>query len=120
MKNKIMNTRANQLNALQTTMLTQVMAALGTHAQQQKHLSSDSRKIQSGDAFIAYPFDPLASDSDKHDGRSYVGAAVHNGAGAVLWHEGKPMPTLDIPARAVQQLYVLAGHIAHNYYGKSS
>ena len=120
MKNTTMNTRANQLSALQATTLTQVMAALGTYAQQQKHLSSDSRKIQSGDAFIAYPFDPLASDSDKHDGRSYVDVAVQKGAGAVLWHEGKPMPTLAIPARAVSQLNVLAGHMAHVYYGKPS
>ena len=43
MKNTTMNTRANQLSALQATTLTQVMAALGTYAQQQKHLSSDSQ-----------------------------------------------------------------------------
>ena len=120
MKSTSMNTRANQLNALQATTLTQVVSALGNYAQQQKHLCSDSRKIESGDAFVAYAFDPLDANNDKHDGRSYVDVAVRNGAGAVLWQEGKLMPTLDIPARAVSQLNVLAGHIAHAYYDKPS
>ena len=120
MKTQTMNTRANQLSALQATVLTQVLSALGSYAQQKKHLSSDSRKIESGDAFVAYPFDPLSPNSDKHDGRTYVDAAVQNGAGAVLWQEGKTMPPLTIPARVVPQLNILAGHIAHSYYGKPS
>ena len=106
MKTQTMNTRANQLSALQATVLTQVLSALGSYAQQKKHLSSDSRKIESGDAFVAYPFDPLSSNSDKHDGRTYVDAAVQNGAGAVLWQEGKTMPPLTIPARVVPQLNI--------------
>ena len=52
MKTQTMNTRANQLSALQATVLTQVLSALGSYAQQKKHLSSDSRKIESGDASL--------------------------------------------------------------------
>ncbi len=120
MKTQSMNTRANQLSAQQVTVLTHVLSALGNYAQQKKHLSSDSRKIEAGDAFVAYAFDPRSSNSDKHDGRTYVDVALQNGAGAVLWQDGKTMPPLTIPARAVPQLNVLAGHIAHSYYGKPS
>ena len=120
MKKTKMNTRANQLNALQTANLNQVMNALGTYAQQQKHLSSDSRKIAQGDAFVAYAFDSLSPQSDRHDGRRYVDVAVQNGAGAVLWQEGQPKPELAIPTRVVSELNVLAGYIAHHYYGKPS
>ena len=115
MKTQTMNTRANQLSAQQATVLTHVLSALGNYAQQKKHLSSDSRKIEAGDAFVAYAFDPRSSNSDKHDGRTYVDVALQNGAGAVLWQDGKAMPPLKIPARAVPQLNILAGHIAHSY-----
>ena len=140
---------ASQLNALQTSVLKQINYALGDYAQQQKHLSSDSRKIQAGDAFFAYSFDPNHPENEHADGRNYVQSAIQNGAGAVLWQEGRALPQVSaptrivsqlnlmrtlgaraaqqeyvpnthIPMRAVPQLNILAGHIAHAYYGQPS
>ncbi len=40
MKTQTMNTRANQLSALQATVLTQVLSALGSYAQQMLNKSN--------------------------------------------------------------------------------
>ena len=43
-----------------------------------KNIHSDSRTVQSGSLFLAYP-------GDKTDGRNYIADAIKNGASAVLW-----------------------------------
>ena len=74
-------------------------------------LASDSRLITSGDVFFAYP-------GDAGDGRAYIGAAIAQGAAAVVfdpagfawdaqWH---------VPHLALEDLKQRAGPIAHACY----
>jgi UDP-N-acetylmuramyl pentapeptide synthase len=43
----------------------------------QNQLRSDSRQVQPGDAFVAWP-------GQQHDGRRFVASALHSGATACL------------------------------------
>jgi UDP-N-acetylmuramoyl-L-alanyl-D-glutamate--2,6-diaminopimelate ligase len=43
-----------------------------------KRLVTDSRAVQPGDTFVAYP-------GEQSDGRQYIGAAIARGANAVIW-----------------------------------
>ena len=113
--------RSNQLNAEQTAVVAQVIGKFGTYATQHTHMVSDSRKVQKGDIFVAYLFDPLAHNDAKHDGRSYADTAVRNGARALLWQlDGQVAAKFSVPTGGVEDLNQLAGHIASAYYGKPS
>jgi UDP-N-acetylmuramoyl-L-alanyl-D-glutamate--2,6-diaminopimelate ligase len=74
-------------------------------------LASDSRKIKLGDIFFAYP-------GDAADGRSYIEAAIENGAKAVLYEENGFSWNGDWKAQhlAVANLRQHAGQIASAYY----
>ena len=74
------------------------------HALEAQRLVSDSRQIQPGDAFVAWP-------GSGHDGRQFVAAALQAGAVACLveaqgldawdWSDARipPLPALKAPAR---------------------
>jgi UDP-N-acetylmuramoyl-L-alanyl-D-glutamate--2,6-diaminopimelate ligase len=71
-------------------------------------LASDSRRIQAGDVFFAYP-------GEAGDGRAFIGKAIEQGAAAVVydsrdfvWDE-----SLTVPHLAVEELKKHAGPIAH-------
>ncbi|WP_019141993.1 UDP-N-acetylmuramoyl-L-alanyl-D-glutamate--2,6-diaminopimelate ligase [Noviherbaspirillum massiliense] len=75
------------------------------------HLSSDSRTVEKGDIFFAYP-------GDTADGRNYIAQAIANGAKAVVheaggfdWNSTWSLPHLPVPG-----LKQLAGPIANAYY----
>ncbi|MCO5101757.1 MAG: UDP-N-acetylmuramoyl-L-alanyl-D-glutamate--2,6-diaminopimelate ligase [Burkholderiaceae bacterium] len=80
-------------------------------------LSSDSRALRPGDAFLAWP-------GAHSDGRRFVDAARAAGAAAVLY-EARGAETFGlrgdasaaVRARAVDGLRALAGPIAAHYYG---
>ena len=60
-------------------------------------LTSDSRLLNAGDAFFAYP-------GDSADGRNYIAAALQRGAAAVLCDDGDAYAwpaAADVPHRAV-------------------
>lgn len=83
------------------------VAAIGPDAQ----LASDSRRIRPGDVFFAYP-------GEAADGRAYIGAAVAQGAAAVLY-EARDFawdPAWAVPHLAVAELKRYAGPIAHAWY----
>ena len=78
-------------------------------------LSADSRSVQRGDLFLAYP-------GETRDGREFIAGAVAAGAAAVLWertgfawNEGWGIPNLP-----VEGLRAMAGHLAHEVYGRPS
>lgn len=76
-------------------------------------LSSDSRSIKLGDVFFAYP-------GDAADGRSYIDAAIENGAKAIVY-EASDFTWNDawvVPHLAVTNLRERAGHIANAYYAQ--
>jgi UDP-N-acetylmuramoyl-L-alanyl-D-glutamate--2,6-diaminopimelate ligase len=78
-------------------------------------LSADSRGLRAGDAFVAYP-------GASTDGRRYIADAIAHGATAVLWErEGYSWsPDWRLPNIAVHGLRALAGHLAHEVYGRPS
>ena len=78
-------------------------------------LVSDSRAVQAGDTFVAYP-------GAQADGRHYIAQAVARGANAVLWdaHEFSWNPDWNVPHLAVKDLRHQAGLIANQIYGHPS
>lgn len=78
-------------------------------------LTTDSRAVQAGDTFIAYP-------GDKSDGRQHVAQAIAGGANAVIW-EAKNFAWDErwhIPHVAVTDLRHQAGMLADAVYGAPS
>lgn len=75
-------------------------------------LASDSRRIKAGDVFFAYP-------GDAGDGRAYIGRAIEQGAGAVLYDPAgfEWDGTWAVPHLAVAELKKNAGAIAHAVNG---
>jgi len=78
-------------------------------------LVSDSRAVQPGDTFVAYP-------GAQADGRHYIAQAVARGANAVIWdaHEFSWNPEWKVPHLAVKDLRHQAGLIANQVYGQPS
>ena len=89
------------------TEMNEIVGWIGQHAPGAK-LASDSRRVEAGDVFFAYP-------GDAGDGRAFIARAVEQGAAAVLfdgrdfaWDEAWKLPHL-----AVADLKKNAGPIAH-------
>jgi UDP-N-acetylmuramoyl-L-alanyl-D-glutamate--2,6-diaminopimelate ligase len=80
-----------------------------------KNMTSDSRNVQSGSLFLAYP-------GDKADGRNYIAEAIRNGASAVLWDSEnfEWNANWDIENKPIRQLRLQAGSIASQYYNNPS
>jgi UDP-N-acetylmuramoyl-L-alanyl-D-glutamate--2,6-diaminopimelate ligase len=71
-------------------------------------LVSDSRRVQAGDVFFAYP-------GDAADGRRYISAAIEAGAAAVVYDPAgfEWDAAFNVPHLAVPELKKNAGPIAH-------
>ena len=78
-------------------------------------LTSDSRAVQPGDTFVAYP-------GTQADGRNFIAHAIERGANAVIWdaHEFKWNSEWNVPNLAVHDLRHRAGIIADHVYGHPS
>ncbi|MBI4808525.1 MAG: UDP-N-acetylmuramoyl-L-alanyl-D-glutamate--2,6-diaminopimelate ligase [Nitrosomonadales bacterium] len=78
-------------------------------------LVSDSRAVQPGDTFVAYP-------GTQADGRQYIAQAIERGANAVIWelHDFKWNNEWVVPNLAVHDLRHRAGVIADHVYGQPS
>ncbi len=98
-----------------------VLQSLAAQAVTVRGLSADSRAIDRGDAFVAYP-------GAGADGRDYIDAAIQRGASAVIWEagaarDGTPFrwdARWQVPNVSVASLRELAGPIAHQVYGEPS
>lgn len=103
---------ANSLKILHS--VDEVLAWLEQH--QAQALTADSRKIQAGHVFIAWP-------GYATDGRQYVRAALSAGAVACVV-EAEGADRFDYPANApvvaVPGLKALTGELAHRFYGEPS
>jgi UDP-N-acetylmuramoyl-L-alanyl-D-glutamate--2,6-diaminopimelate ligase len=77
------------------------------------NLVTDSRRVKSGDTFVAYP-------GAQTDGRQFIAMAIEQGANAVIWeaHNFKWNPIWQIPNLAVADLRKQAGEIAAQVYGR--
>ncbi|MDC8759824.1 UDP-N-acetylmuramoyl-L-alanyl-D-glutamate--2,6-diaminopimelate ligase [Janthinobacterium fluminis] len=78
----------------------------------QGQLASDSRRIQGGDVFFAYP-------GEAGDGRAFIAAAIAQGAAAVVYDPRDCAwdAAWAVPHLAVADLKRRAGPIAHARYG---
>jgi UDP-N-acetylmuramoyl-L-alanyl-D-glutamate--2,6-diaminopimelate ligase len=80
-------------------------------------LTADSRRVQPGDVFVAWPGAHV-------DGRGFIAQAVAKGAAAVLAEAGVPQAAKvsagATPLVEVEGLATLSGEIAHLVYGRPS
>ncbi len=91
------------------------LGELGVLGVEVQRLVSDSRAVQAGDTFVAYP-------GEGNDGRRYIPQAIANGANAVIWEaEGFAWKAeWAVPNLPVKDLRQQAGFIADNIYGQPS
>ena len=80
-----------------------------------KDITVDSRTVQPGSLFLAYP-------GGRNDGRQYIADAIKNGASAVLWDPEGFEWNLEwnIENQAIKQLRLQASEIASQFYKKPS
>jgi UDP-N-acetylmuramoyl-L-alanyl-D-glutamate--2,6-diaminopimelate ligase len=86
-----------------------------------QRLTADSRRVQPGDVFVAFP-------GAQVDGRDFIAQALANGAAAVIAEAGKKVMRSGIPGDGagdaaiveVSGLAALTGEIAHLVYGRPS
>lgn len=78
----------------------------------QGRLASDSRRVSRGDVFFAYP-------GEAGDGRAYIGAAIEQGAAAIVFEQADFTwdAAWQLPHLAVAGLKQRAGPIAHAFHG---
>jgi UDP-N-acetylmuramoyl-L-alanyl-D-glutamate--2,6-diaminopimelate ligase len=90
-------------------------ALLGLLGVEINRLVTDSRAVQPGDTFVAYP-------GYQADGRHYIPQAIAKGANAVIWDAQGFVwnDAWSIPHLAVSDLRHHAGEIADHVYGKPS
>jgi UDP-N-acetylmuramoyl-L-alanyl-D-glutamate--2,6-diaminopimelate ligase len=78
-------------------------------------ITSDSRKVQPGSLFLAYP-------GHKTDGRQYISDAIENGACAVLW-DSEDFDWNDewgVENKGIKQLRLQVSDIASQFYKNPS
>ncbi|HKA38424.1 MAG TPA: UDP-N-acetylmuramoyl-L-alanyl-D-glutamate--2,6-diaminopimelate ligase [Burkholderiales bacterium] len=80
-----------------------------------RRLTNDSRALEPGDTFVAYP-------GESRDGRDFIAQAVASGAASVLWERGRFQwdPRWRLPNYGVRDLRRHAGEIASRIYGSPS
>ncbi|SNX28960.1 UDP-N-acetylmuramoylalanyl-D-glutamate--2,6-diaminopimelate ligase [Polynucleobacter meluiroseus] len=79
-------------------------------------MSADSRQIQKGDIFLAYP---IGHGSALRDGRIYIESALQNGAAAIVFDPAEfsnPLPEHPL-CFAYENLATDAGSICADWYG---
>lgn len=92
-----------------------LIALLRASGGEMRRVCADSRKVQPGDVFLAYP-------GHASDGRRYIGDAVARGAVAVLWErEGFDWDAgFSVPNLPVDGLRWMASDIADEVFGRPS
>ena len=82
-----------------------------------KRLTADSRRVQPGDIFVAFPGAHV-------DGRDFIAQAVAKGAAAVIAETGvavaQKVGAGETAILEVPELAALSGEIAHQVYGRPS
>lgn len=97
---------------MSSDLVTAIMTLIRAEGGTPKRVCADSRKVQPGDVFLAYP-------GHASDGRQYIKNAVERGASAVLWErEGFEWDaSLQVPNLPVDRLRWLVSDIADEVYG---
>lgn len=91
-----------------------ILAALRNQGIPVDTLTADSRSVEPGDVFLAYP-------GELNDGRKYVAAAVERGAAAIVYEaNGADVGELEVPKLAVENLRHVVAPLAAEVYGNPS
>ena len=91
-----------------------ILAELRTRGVPVYTLTADSREVEPGDVFLAYP-------GELSDGRKYIATALERGAAAVVYEaNGAEVGELDVPALAVENLRHVVAPLAAEVYGYPS
>jgi UDP-N-acetylmuramoyl-L-alanyl-D-glutamate--2,6-diaminopimelate ligase len=92
-----------------------VLGLLAAQGARVTGLSADTRSLAAGEAFVAYP-------GAQSDGRAFIPEAIAHGTPAVLWERRgfHWSPDWRVPNLPVDDLRALAGHLAHEVYGRPS
>jgi UDP-N-acetylmuramoyl-L-alanyl-D-glutamate--2,6-diaminopimelate ligase len=98
-----------------TRLASAILALLGAEGITPTRVCADSRRVQPGDLFLAYP-------GHASDGRLFIADAIERGAVAVVWErEGfEWQPTFTVPNVPVDQLRWMAGDLADEVFGRPS
>lgn len=93
----------------------ELIDALAAAGVRPRGVCADSREARAGDVFLAWP-------GARNDGRDRVADALARGAVAVLWEsgDGRAPPDCEVPVIGVDGLRALAGHLAHELFGRPS
>jgi UDP-N-acetylmuramoyl-L-alanyl-D-glutamate--2,6-diaminopimelate ligase len=93
----------------------QLAESLRSLAPTGRGITADSRRVERGDVFLAYP-------GGVHDGRAHIAHALHAGAAAVAWEpDGFAWdPTWQVPHLPVADLKGKAAGLAATWYGQPS
>lgn len=91
-----------------------ILGALRTQGIPVYTLTADSRAVEPGDVFLAYP-------GELNDGRQFIADAVERGAAAVVYEaRGAEVGELGVPALAVENLRHVVAPLAAEVYGNPS
>lgn len=91
-----------------------ILAALRSQGLPVRALKADSRCVEAGDIFLAYP-------GELSDGRKHIAAAIERGAAAVVYEAGgADIGVLEVPALAVDNLRHVVAPLAAEVYGNPS
>ncbi|MBI5901198.1 MAG: UDP-N-acetylmuramoyl-L-alanyl-D-glutamate--2,6-diaminopimelate ligase [Rhodocyclales bacterium] len=93
----------------------QILEQLGQRGVVPTRLTADSRRVQPGDVFVAFP-------GAHADGRDFIAQAMQRGAAAVIAEAGAKakVGAGDAPTIEVAGLGPMSGEIAHLVYGRPS
>jgi UDP-N-acetylmuramoyl-L-alanyl-D-glutamate--2,6-diaminopimelate ligase len=93
----------------------ELVASLRALAPTAHNLSADSRRIEAGDVFLAFP-------GAEHDGRDHIASAIHAGAAAVAWEPdgGEWDSAWRVPHLPIADLKLHAAALAATWYGQPS
>ncbi len=93
----------------------ELVASLRALAPAARNLSADSRQIEAGDVFLAFP-------GAEHDGRDHIASAIHAGAAAVVWEPtgGEWNTAWRVPHLPIANLKAEAAALAAAWYDQPS
>lgn len=94
----------------------QILDRLSAMGVRPSGVADDSRQVEPGDLFLAYP-------GDLADGRAYIADAIARGACAVVWQAGGDFvwnQAWQVPQLQWPTLRLLAGHLAAEVLGQPS
>ena len=97
------------------TQAIELVTTLRALAPAARNLSADSRQIEAGDVFLAFP-------GAEHDGRDHIASAIHAGAAAVIWEPtgGAWNEAWRVPHLPIANLKTQAASLAAAWYGQPS